>query len=354
MRGGICVQRKLRIGMIGVGGIARLAHLPALKELRELAELVAVADINPETAQRAAWDYQAAHWFSDYQDMLQQVDLDAVFVCTPNKYHAPATVAALAAGCHVLCEKPPAITAREAEQMAVTAAESGKLLYYGFHYRHAVEVGTLHRFIQAGELGEIYAATCVAIRRRGIPGWGVFTNRELQGGGPLIDIGVHMLDAALYLLGYPRPQAVYGATYQQLGRRPGVGLLGEWDYRDFSVEDMARGMIRFQNGASILIDTAFAANVAERETMQVKLMGNLGGAELFPLRIFQERHGALLDTAPAYLQQPRDCYLLQAEHFLRCCLGEEEPVSTPEQGVTITRIIEGLYQSAASGELVHL
>jgi predicted dehydrogenase len=217
-----------------------------------------------------------------------------------------------------------------------------------------VEVSTLKRFISAGELGEIYAATCLAIRRRGIPGWGVFTNRDLQGGGPLIDIGVHMLDSALYLMGYPRPTAVFGATYQQLGSRPGVGLLGQWDYQNFSVEDMARGMILLENGASILIDTAFAANVAPRETMQVKLMGNQGGAELFPLRLFQERHGALLDTQPAYQKQDRDCYELQAEHFLRCCLGDETPISTPDQGLIITQIIEGLYRSAATGELVSL
>lgn len=238
--------------------------------------------------------------------------------------------------------------------MAAAAASSGKILSYGFHYRHAVEVDILRRFIQAGELGEIYAATCLAIRRRGIPGWGVFTNRDLQGGGPLIDIGVHMLDAALYLMGYPKPSAVFGVTYQELGRRPGVGLLGTWDHEHFSVEDMARGVIQFANGATIMIDTAFAANVAERETMQVKLMGNQGGAELFPPRIFQERHGALLDTAPAFQRQDRDCYELQAEYFLRCCLGEVTPISTPDQGIIITSIIEGLYRSATDGELVRL
>lgn len=347
------MQRKLRIGIIGGGGIARMAHLPALKRMDNLVELVAIADTTTAVAEQFARDFDIPHHFASYDEMLDKVDLDAVFVCTPNKYHAPAASAALQAGCHVLCEKPPATTASEAKQMADTAQQFGRILTYGFHYRHAVEVSTLKRFISAGELGEIYAATCLAIRRRGIPGWGVFTNRDLQGGGPLIDIGVHMLDCALYLMGYPRPTAVFGVTYQELGQRPGVGLLGQWDYQNFSVEDMARGMVLLENGASILIDTAFAANVALRETMQVKLMGNQGGAEVFPLRLFQERHGALLDTQPAYQKQSQDCYQLQAEHFVRCCLGEETPVSTPEQGVLITMIVEGLYQSAASGSLVH-
>lgn len=346
------MRKKLRIGIIGGGGIARLAHLPALNRLDHLAEVVAVADVAATAAEQFARDFQIPHHFTSYKTMLEDTDLDAVFVCTPNKYHAPAAIAALQAGCHVLCEKPPAMTAEEARQMALAAEEQGKILTYGFHYRHSVEVSTLQRFISAGELGEIYAATCLAIRRRGIPGWGVFTSLELQGGGPLIDIGVHMLDSALYLMGYPRPTAVFGLTYQQLGRRPGVGLLGQWDYQNFSVEDMARGIVQFENGASIIIDTAFAANVAERETMQVKLMGNLGGAELFPLRIFQEHHGVLLDTAPAYLKQEQDSYQLQAEHFLRSCLGEQTPICTPEQGVIISMIIEGLYQSAASGSLI--
>lgn len=341
---------KLRLGLIGAGGIVRSVHLPALQRLAAEVELIAVAD-PAEAGRQLAKEYQIPHCFAGYESMLQQVDLDAVYVCTPNKWHSPAAIAALSAGCHVLCEKPPAMTAAEAREMAAVASRHGRVLTYGFHYRHATEVTTLKRFIDAGELGQIYAATCLAIRRRGIPGWGVFTNRELQGGGPLIDIGVHMLDSALHLMGYPRPQSVFGCTYQRLGQRPGVGLLGEWDYRNFSVEDMARGVIQLENGASILIDTAFAANVAQRQEMQVKLMGDQGGAELFPLRIFQERHGALLDLAPVY-QQPADCYYLQAADFLRACRQETLPISTAEQGVIISQIIEGLYQSAASGELI--
>jgi len=348
------MQKRLKIGLIGAGGIARIAHLPALARLGRWAELTAVADIQADVAQQAALDYHIPSYFTDYRVMLKQADLDAVFVCTPNKYHAPAAIAALQAGCHVLCEKPPAITTAEAEAMAQTAIASGRILSYGFHYRHAVEVETLHRFISAGELGTIYAATCLAIRRRGIPGWGVFTNRDLQGGGPLIDIGVHMLDAALYLMDYPKPLAAYGVSYQQLGNRPGVGLLGAWDYEHFSVEDMARGIVQLEGGSSIIIDTAFAANVAPRETMQVKLMGNMGGADLFPPRIYQERYQTLLDVTPVFQKQERDCYELQAEHFLRSCLGEVAPISTPDQGVIITRIIEGIYRSAASGSLVCL
>src|SRR5699024_4627011 len=156
-------------------------------------------DVVKEKVEQVAEEYNIPNAFTNHEEMLQEVELDAVSICTPNKFHAPAAIAALRAGCHVLCEKPPAMTVEEAHQMDIEAKNAGKILTYGFHFRHKPEVETLKRFIDGGELGEIYAAHVLAIRRRGIPGWGVFTNKELQGGGPLIDIGVHMLDTALYL-----------------------------------------------------------------------------------------------------------------------------------------------------------
>ena len=229
------------------------------------------------------------------------------------------------------CEKPPAMTAEEAERMAQAAEKAGKILTYGFHYRHAPEVEALKRFVDAGELGEIYAARVHALRRRGIPGWGVFTNKELQGGGPLIDIGVHMLDTALYLMGYPEPEVVLGSTYQKLGNRKGVGVMGDWDWKNFSVEDMARGMIRFKNGASLILESAFAANLDPLEEMNVTLMGDEGGADLFPLKIYQEKHDTLVNITPAHLPE-KGSYELEIERFVDSCLTGIPPLSTPESG----------------------
>lgn len=218
--------------------------------------------------------------------------------------------------------------------MADEAKKAGKILTYGFCFRHTQEVEVLKRFMDADELGDIYAARVHALRRRGIPGWGVFTNKELQGGGPLIDIGVHMLDTALYLMGYPEPHTVFGTTYQKLGTKKGVGLLGNWDWQNFSIEDMARGMITFQNGASIILETAFAANVEKHDEMSVSLMGDKGGADVFPLKIYQEKHETLIDIAPSHLPN-KGSYELQIERFIHCCLTGEQPISTAEQGVTL-------------------
>ncbi|OYD08454.1 Gfo/Idh/MocA family protein [Paludifilum halophilum] len=343
----------LRIGIIGAGGIAREAHLVNYQKCGKRVEVVAVADVVEETAKECAEWFSIPHVFTDYEQMLEKVELDAVSVCTPNKFHAPAAIAALEAGCHVLCEKPPAMTAEEAERMAQTAESAGKILTYGFHYRHAPEVEVLKRFVDAGELGEVYAGRVHALRRRGIPGWGVFTNKELQGGGPLIDIGVHMLDTALYLMGYPEPDLVLGSTYQKLGNRKGVGVLGEWDWENFSVEDMARGMIRFKNGATLILETAFAANLDQLEEMNVTLMGVEGGADVFPLGIYQEKHDTLVNLTPAHLPQ-KGYHEREIERFVDSCLTGSQPLSTPRQGVVLQQLINALYQSAETGEPVKL
>ncbi|MFD1676981.1 Gfo/Idh/MocA family protein [Alicyclobacillus fodiniaquatilis] len=344
---------KLRVGIVGAGGIAQGAHIPNYKKCGERVEIVAVADVAVDRAEACAKAHDIPHFFGSVDEMLSSAELDAVSICTPNKFHSVSTLAALKAGCHVLCEKPPAMTVAEAEEMAATAKAAGKYLTYGFHYRHSQEVETLKRFIRDGELGDIYAATAIALRRRGIPGWGVFTNKELQGGGPLIDIGVHMLDTALYLMGYPEPETVFGATYQKLGTREGVGMMGSWDWKNFSVEDMARGMIRFKNGASLVLESAFAANIGKSDEMQVKLMGDIGGAEVFPLEVYQEKHETLINATPAYMPQ-RNSYEVEVARFVDACLGGPAPISTPEQGVMLQRIINGLYDSAESGAPVKL
>lgn len=344
---------KLQVGIIGAGGIARDIHIPNYFQHDDKVEVKAIADIAVEKAQDVAESFSIPHIFESYRDMLAQVQLDAVSVCVPNKFHLEVTVAALEAGCHVLCEKPPAMTVEEAEQMQQMAEKTGKVLTYGFHYRFQPEVQVAKSFIDGGELGDIYSARVQAIRRRGIPGWGVFTNKKLQGGGPLIDIGVHMLDTALYLMGYPEPDVILGKTHQQLGNKKGIGLLGEWDWENYSVEDMAVGMITFKNGASLVLETAFAANVEKNNIMQVSLMGNKGGADIFPLKVYQEKHHALIDSTPAYLPKEGG-HQLEIKRFIESCRNGELPLSTPFEGTRLQAIVDALYQSAETGKAIHL
>ena len=342
----------VRIGLIGAGGIANGAHIPGYRSLGDQVELVACADVNASTARNTAAQHGIPGVYTDYQEMLEREHLDAVSVCTPNRFHAPAVIAALQAGCHVLCEKPPAMTADEARAMEAAARSSGKLLTFGFMFRFSNEVRAARRYAEAGAFGEIYSGRVTAMRRRGIPGWGVFTNKELQGGGPLIDIGVHMLDAALYVMGYPEPTSVTGVTHTKLGNRtPGVGLMGTWDPERYTVEDICNALIRFDNGASLLLESSFIANIEPTEEMNVRLFGTRAGCKLFPFSVFGEEHGVLTNTQAAWFPGGGS-HQREVEHFVRCVRGEAEPVSTPAEAVKIQRIIEAIYRSADAGTSV--
>ena len=342
---------RLRVGVVGCGQIARSAHLPGFVRHQD-AEIVAVADTDGGRAERCSREFGVPNSYDSFEEMLVEADLDALGVCVPNKFHAPYAVAALERGVHVLCEKPPAMTGDEASAMAEAAERSGRVLTFGFHYRWAAGAQTVKRFVDARDLGAIHAARAVALRRRGIPGWGAFNDRDLQGGGPLMDIGIHVLDLALWLMGYPLPQAVLATTHRGIGSREGVGALGAWDWRNYSVEDMARGMIQFEDGASLLLETSFAANVAEHEQIQVSLMGDGGGADVLPPRIYQERHGVLTDTVPLVPPGDGTCYGRQTHDFVRCCLGDGEPLVAPEEAVALQRVVDALYLSADLGRPV--
>jgi predicted dehydrogenase len=345
-------DHRLRVGVVGCGEIARAIHIPSYVASPR-ADLVAVADTSPAAVRRTAERFGVAHAFSNHREMLARVDLDAVSVCVPNKFHASIAIAALEAGCHVLCEKPPAVTVDEVARMVAAAELAARTLTFGFHHRCAPEVETLKRFCDANELGQIYAARATAVRRRGIPGWGVFTNKDLQGGGALMDIGSHVVDVALYLMNYPEPAVVLASAYHNIGQREGVGLLGDWDWQSNSVEDMAVGVVRFANGATLAVEASFAANIEPAERTQVSLFGDHGGADLYPLRIFQERHGALIDVTPVHLPEV-DFHRLAIDRFVDCCLDGLPPISTPQEALILQRIVCALYESAETGGAVRL
>jgi predicted dehydrogenase len=343
---------KLRVGVIGVGGIATSAHIPGYKRLGGEVELAAVADVNLERARQVAAEHGISGVYHDYRAMLAAERLDAVSVCTPNALHAPASLAALEAGCHVLCEKPPAMSPEEVSAVAETARRTGRIYTVALNFRFDPEVVLAKRFIDGGGLGEIYAARVRVRRRRGVPSWGGFTNKRLQGGGPMIDMGVHFLDVALYLMGYAAPRQILGTTYTKVANRTEVMAWGAYDRDGYEVEDLAFGMITLDSGATVLIEASFADNCPKEENY-VLLSGTKAGLELPPLRIFREECGALTDTTIHWLPR-QDMYAEEVRHFVACCRGDERPVVTPDQAVILQQMVSGIYQSAAAGKAISL
>jgi len=351
----------LRIGVVGAGNIFTSVHQPAWTKHPE-ADIVAVCDINEARAKAVAEGIGIDAVYTDYRELLKRDDIDAIDICTPNLYHSEVAIAALQAGKHVFCEKPDAVSPTEAQKMADAAAASGKLLMVMRNNRFNPTSQFLKRFVDEGNMGEIYTGRCGWVRRRGIPGkGGWFTTKELSGGGPLIDLGVHFIDVAMWLMNNPKPVAVTGATYTKFANNDISdsvhSLFGEKkDDGTFDVEDLAIGFIRFDNGASLQLEFSWASNV-EQEMNFVELRGTKSGASLKngELKIFSEAAGQLTDTVPilrgAENVQPHEENI---KHFVDCLKGRAEPTLRPEQGVDMIKILSAIYESAETGREVRL
>lgn len=337
-------MKKLRMAIIGAGQIAQVTHIPNYKKMEEV-EIAAICDNNLEAAESAAKKFDISAFYDSHIKMLELVKPDAVTVCVPNKFHCQIVKDALSYGCHVLCEKPPAITAEEAKEMEAFAAEKKLLLSYGFHFRHSEQVALLKQMIEQHEMGEIYHAEVKWNRRRGIPGWGNFTNKEMQGGGPLIDIGAHMLDAALYLMGYPEISYVCAKAGDLLGKESKAGLMGSWDAGKFTIEDGLFGFVQFKNGASLQIQTTFALNCKERDERTILLFGSKAGASVFPLEVYGEERGQLTNKEYPFMET-KDLHEKSVVRFVGACLGKQELLVTAAQGSYVQELICALYQSA--------
>lgn len=339
-------MEKLRVALIGAGQIARVSHIPNYQGI-EGVEVAGICDTRLESAKNLAEQFGIPHYYDDHGKMLSELKPDLVSVCVPNKFHAQITMDALKAGSHVLCEKPPAISLEEAQAMEKTAAEHHRLLSYGFHMRHGTQVSIVKEKIKQGDFGTVYGAKVSWLRRRGIPGWGSFTNREIQGGGPLIDIGAHVLDTALYLLDYPQISYVCADSYDHIGKKGGTGLFGDWEGSTYTVEDSLFGYIHFQNGTSLRLETSFALHMKEKDVKSVQIFGEKAGAEVFPLELFGVDGSRLINQEYPFFPE-EDLHKKELEQFVKACQGKEELLVKAEEGTYLQNIIDMLYRSAAA------
>ncbi|MCA9436892.1 MAG: Gfo/Idh/MocA family oxidoreductase [Candidatus Omnitrophica bacterium] len=340
----------LRIGVLGNGFIAQY-HMHGYSEADGIDRIVC-CDILADRAKQFSEKWGIHRHYTDYRDMLREEDLDVLSVCTPNRFHLEHTVAALKKGIHVLCEKPIALNSREAKKMVDEAKKAKRLLTIGHNLRFEADNRALKKIIETGELGEIYFGRSHTIRRVGIPGWGQFHKKEISAGGPLIDIGVHGLDLILWFMGFPGIDTVSGAAYAKFGNSK--DQLHSWngalDPSEFTVEDFACGFARLRNGASLVLESSWAGHI-EKDSFQQVVLGDRGGAQTKPHRVYTTRGGVHVDMDLVELEDV-DSYREEILHFLACVRGKARVIVRPEESLQVMQLIEALYRSAETGKEV--
>jgi predicted dehydrogenase len=321
-------------------------------------EVVAICDANSTLRATVQREHQIERGFGDLESLLAFDNLDAVSICTPNHLHEPMAVAALAAGKHVLCEKPLATTLEQGERIAAAARASDRVFMIGFSRRYREDSRAVKAIVDAGELGQIYHAHTGWLRRRWNPsvrGW--FLSKQHSGGGPLIDLGVHMLDLALWFMGNPRAISVSGSVAYQFGERIGGGI-------PVDVEDLASAFIRLENGATILLEASWYSYSGTGDHVFTRLLGSHGGAKLEiganppvpPVEIYLDRGDVPLVATPTQSTADviRSQFANEIAEFIAAIQSRRTSAASVEQGLEILRILDAIYRSAEAGAEVRL
>ncbi len=362
------VDSPARIGLIGAGGMAEY-HVAGFRKAG--AEIVAIADPDSNAAEAAAAKFDVTQVYDSAEEMLARAKLDAVSVITPNRFHCPLVLQALKAGKSVFCEKPPALNAREAAQMMRAAKKAKRLLMFDFNNRARPEAQAMKAAIVRGDVGRINSAQALWIRRTGIPGFGGwFTTKALSGGGPVIDL-LHMIDLALYFMGYPEPKFVLAATFRDFinDKR----FKGPWGIPDKAggvcdVESAAQGFVTFKNGSTLFLRTSWA-EMNRREEVSVTFQGTKAGGRV--CRLFGtdgidstaedtcemyriDDTGACADKSISASKDETMGRVRAAENFALALQKRERPLNTPDEAVRLMKIIDAIYASAKTGAPVRI
>jgi len=342
------MAEKLRVGFVGTGGIATGAHLPGYQAL-DTVQVVAAADVAQNNLDRFAEKagVPQENCFTDYRDMLEKVDLDIVTVCTPNSLHCQPTLDAFAKGCHVLVEKPVAISADQCRMMIEAGKKAKKMFMVGQTLRFTKGAAQMKQWVDKKELGDIYFGRAQYLRVRGVPGRLGFVTKELSEGGPIYDIGVHVLDLTLHLMGFPEPVSVSAGVYNKLASKR--SKLMPFPPNKYTVpDDAAFALIRFEGGATVLLEASWALNLVSG-AHNVILCGDKGGCQLEPTALVRERAGVLENVTNEIFQYPeRAGHVEEVRRFVEAILKKKPSPVPGEEALITQRILDGIYKS---GEL---
>ena len=357
--------KKLRIAIVGCGGIAQ-AHMAAYKKVPN-AEIVAGCDIVQERLDlmREKWGLPKEALFLDGTDKpwrtmfkAMKGKIDAVDVCTPNGVHAPAVIDACNAGLHAMTEKPMGMTVAECKEMIAAAKKNKVKLSVGFQRRYQANSAALRKAREKGVFGDIMLVKVRACRRRGIPNWGVFGQKDKQGGGPLIDIGVHIIESALSFMGNPKPVYASAGTWTFLGNKKSSvqSMWPGWDYKTYTVEDFACGQIRFDNGAIMQIEASFADHQKEHDCEDWWAYGTKAGCQWSTAEIYTDQNDLMVNMTPVFVADSGWDVIFEAKlrNWVDGCLKGTPLFASGEDGLLVQKILCGLYDSAAAGHEVKI
>lgn len=355
-------SQPLRVGVVGLGWAGQ-QHMERYAARPDV-QLVGIAGLEEEQRAELAQRYEVPVAVADWQELIARGELDAVSIATPTFLHAPVAIAALEAGAHVLTEKPMARTSAEAEAMVAAARAAGRVLQVAFNYRYRGDISALMEQVEQGVLGRVYHARAWWLRRAGIPTLGSwFTNREMAGGGPLIDLGVHVLDATLQLMGNPEVAAVSASTHSELGQR---GLGGASTQKHsvgsaYEVEDLAVVLLRMTNGSSLALESSWATHRPQGDELAITLYGTEAGADLKIVDYAPQTTVRIYQSAPDGTEdlelpgRPSTGHTGVVDSFLDAVA---DPPAWPEHdgsaAATLTRVIEACYLSAEQDREVQL
>lgn len=349
----------LKIGVVGVGVIATTKHIPSLIK-RDDVEIAALCDLETKKCEKAKADFGLnAKVYADYHDLCADPELDVVHVCTPNPLHCEITLDALNHGKHVHCEKPMACTYEDAQKMIAAAKAAGKKLTVGLQWRYNPAPLRMKQMIQEGYFGDIYYVKSQQLRPRRLPAYGVYTDKAKNGGGVLMDGGPHSIDLPMWLTDNYDVASVRGVTFDKMKDYPEGNDLGPWDPTHFDVEDTAMAMITMKNGMLIYMETAWLINMQQPAMgVTAAIAGTKAGADMVgnkfesSLRIHEIIDGKLGMRCPE-ITESVNMNEYDINHWIDAIQNDTDPAVLPEQAAVVTRVIEAIYESAATGKTIY-
>lgn len=356
-------NQQLRVGVVGLG-YAGTTHMKAFSK-HPKTKLVAIAGKELDRLPPLAAEFGATKTASDWEELVADSELDIISIATPNSLHHPIAVAALAAGKHVFCEKPLAVTAEQASEMVAAAKANNRILEVAFNYRRREDIGLARKLVESGELGRVYHSRVSWKRRAGIPGltsW--FTSSKLAGGGAAIDLGPHLIDSLLYMIGEPKVSSVSAVMHGDLGRA-GYGAMDSAKQMQgtgtFEVEDLCSALLRLNDGSSVALEITWASHAVDDEDISFELLGVDAGVRIFipryetrnTLTIFRDENGEHLSTKPD-VTSTGEGHLAVLNEFIEHVLSGDFAAHAGDYALHRTQIIDALYRSAAAGREIQL